>query len=820
MKNFSAAIVLASLFVSAPALAIINSLDNVPAATLLLPHFDVDVSNANGTRTTFTIGNSSATPKLVNVQLWSDLGVPTMVFNVGLNGYEIREIDLRSIFVNGTIPSSTSGFPNCSAFLPQPNLSAVLRGELVKAHRGLAADVINDPPSLNRCWGSVQSDSHVRGYVTVDAVNTCNSLFTISTGYFISGGLGIASNENVLWGEYSISNATTGSAYGDTLVHVEASDTNPLTTTIGLHTFYGRLAGVSGTANDNREALPQSYFARYQLQGAIDGTKALVWRDTDRRAPFVCSSPPPSLGNEGIVVFDHQEEPASSLAAVKVPKASQLVDLENTAVASIPFTQGFVWYELGNPNAVSSGIFLSPQLNQAYVSHIMTSSTTQAGQGSAWPLWPLGQSFAPFAFGSFVECSDGLDNDGDGAIDFPADTSCPNATWPSERSECADGINNDADGLTDFPLDPGCKSLIDLSEEDAFDNQCGDGINNNDGDSLIDFPTDTGCSNFNDLTERRGNACDNGLDDDGDLLIDFPADPGCSSLTDNTETPPQCSDGLDNDGDTRIDFPSDPGCISATDDNEINDACNDGLDNDGDTFIDFPADIGCSSLVDPSENNPQCNDGIDNDGDTFIDFPADIGCASLTADRERTECSDGFDNDFDSFTDFPTDPQCLSASDNSETILNALAQCSDTIDNNGDGRVDFPNDANCSSPNDDFEIAECADNNQDNDLDGLADFGGGASNDPGCTSATDQNELANSLRRQCSDGFDNDGDNFADFPQDTGCTSANDDVEFTPNQVVGLLNRDVPSLNTWGALVMLLSLGLIGLGFGRRRGLV
>jgi len=58
---------------------------------------------------------------------------------------------------------------------------------------------------------------------------------------------------------------------------------------------------------------------------------------------------------------------------------------------------------------------------------------------------------------------------------------------------CSDGIDNDADGKIDFPSDPGCDSLTDGDETDAPKMACEDGIDN-DGDGDIDFPSDSGCS--------------------------------------------------------------------------------------------------------------------------------------------------------------------------------------------------------------------------------------------------------------------------------------------------------------------------------------
>jgi len=67
-------------------------------------------------------------------------------------------------------------------------------------------------------------------------------------------------------------------------------------------------------------------------------------------------------------------------------------------------------------------------------------------------------------------CADGLDNDADGKIDYPADPGCSAASDYSEAdpppapAACADGLDNDGDGRVDYPNDPGCASAADTDE--------------------------------------------------------------------------------------------------------------------------------------------------------------------------------------------------------------------------------------------------------------------------------------------------------------------------------------------------------------------
>ncbi len=93
---------------------------------------------------------------------------------------------------------------------------------------------------------------------------------------------------------------------------------------------------------------------------------------------------------------------------------------------------------------------------------------------------------------------------------------------------CNDGLDNDGDGKIDYPADPGCMNFVDASEVDPPPVACNDGLDN-DGDGNIDYPADPGCMYPTDESEVDPPpvACNDGLDNDGDGKIDYPADPGC-----------------------------------------------------------------------------------------------------------------------------------------------------------------------------------------------------------------------------------------------------------------------------------------------------
>lgn len=139
------------------------------------------------------------------------------------------------------------------------------------------------------------------------------------------------------------------------------------------------------------------------------------------------------------------------------------------------------------------------------------------------------------------ECNDQVDNDGDGATDFPADFSCSGPQDDNEtdpKSQCQDGLDNDKDGLTDL-ADPDCNNNPQNNSEKnkgpAGSPECSDGLDN-EGDGATDYLQDFSCGgNPVGGNEAKPEAqCQNKLDDDTDGKIDA-GDPDCESPQDNNE---------------------------------------------------------------------------------------------------------------------------------------------------------------------------------------------------------------------------------------------------------------------------------------------
>ena len=137
MRNCAIVLLLAGLLASAPARAVICTVDEVPAATLLLPYFEVDLGEPVGPRTLFSVNNASATAVLAHVVVWSDLSVPVLDFNIYLTGYDVQTINLRDVLARHPAADRLGRAGPERHHLPA---GAVLAGhQLRELHRAAAA---------------------------------------------------------------------------------------------------------------------------------------------------------------------------------------------------------------------------------------------------------------------------------------------------------------------------------------------------------------------------------------------------------------------------------------------------------------------------------------------------------------------------------------------------------------------------------------------------------------------------------------------------------------------------------------------------------
>jgi hypothetical protein len=381
-----------------------NAISETAGATLLVPYFEVDLSNPNGRNTVFTIdkggrldlsgpsqflNSNIPTAVLAHVTIWSDLGVPVYNFNVYLTGYDVETVNMRSV-LTGTLPRTASAgqdpsdtispkgplsqdinFASCTGQLPPAPLTATQISNLDAALTGNAA------PTL--CSGRKLGDNVARGYVTVDVVNNCTLRNPGDPGYFAPGGTGDATNQNHLTGEVFYVDPSKSLIRGGNVVHIHAnnnSPSDPLVTTSGNYTFYGRLTGFN--AADNRQPLSTLFVARFNPVGGssswrfpavIQPASLIVWRDPKvLQGPFTCGTLPSwyPLGQENITAFDEQERPQTITGVSPFPAATQLVLIGGSALP-VSAPSGIIYLNLNTTVAGTAGPTSDPSVAQAWV---------------------------------------------------------------------------------------------------------------------------------------------------------------------------------------------------------------------------------------------------------------------------------------------------------------------------------------------------------------------------------------------------------------------------------------------------------------------
>jgi hypothetical protein len=371
-----------------------------PAATLLLPYFEVALpKNPNGKQkgvnTLFTINAADATAILAHVTIWSDLSVPVLTFDVYLTGYDSQTIDLFEV-IHGRLPQTASvgqdPNPEGSEISPHGPVSqdinfascgvgpALPPADLPEGSvEHLRASLTGQPSALfgNQCLGRDYEEKKpiARGFVTIDLVNSCSSLFPNQPGYF-----GITTtDQNNLFGEWYIVDKK--GVYGDNLVALRA---DPLEFVPGDYTFYGRF--VADTATDHRHPLATNWAGRFSNDPKDrlfpGGTEVIAWRDPKLpQNAFNCATTPTffPMIQEQIVAFDDEENVEAPEIPAVPPLPPQVVTpfpgvTQKTAVGDeqlpVTFPRGFLVLNLNTAIAGQTTNTGDPAAAQSFVTMV------------------------------------------------------------------------------------------------------------------------------------------------------------------------------------------------------------------------------------------------------------------------------------------------------------------------------------------------------------------------------------------------------------------------------------------------------------------
>jgi len=308
-----------------------------PAATLLLPYFEVDTTGATGQTTYFTITNVTRYPQIAHVTLWTDWAYPVLSFNIFLTGYDVQAINLYDVIVRGIVaaPSGTAASRRRSQSPPSGgNLRARLdcagapatlpASVLAEVRNALRTGVFNPGGGISSCGTVGGVHSNAIGYATIDVVAGCTNLLPSDPAYYTTDLL----FDNVLIGDYQqLGGSPSGTgpslgfdAAGNPMVHIRAvpegggagSAAGAPPETNLPYTFYDRFTPAANRTIDRRQPLPANFAARF-ISGGRDAyaTNFTIWREGATGTDASCAS---NLKNGAMTVaeiirFDEHENP-------------------------------------------------------------------------------------------------------------------------------------------------------------------------------------------------------------------------------------------------------------------------------------------------------------------------------------------------------------------------------------------------------------------------------------------------------------------------------------------------------------------------------
>ena len=351
-----------------------------PAATLLLPHFDVDMNNATGQgeTTVFSVTNVSTYEQIALVTLWTDAAFPLLSFNIYLTGYDTQSINLYDVIVLGQMApprgtgvdesnrgdfSRENAARNTSTCRSLPHqIPAIYQTRMREAFTRGRVPAFGDEPACETV-GRAHPNGHAIGYVTIDVVSTCTPLTPSDPRYFSEA----IAFDNVLTGEYMQVNRATHSSEGNPMVHIRAipeGESAATRATLAQYvsnfpsTFYGRLTGTS--KRDGRQPLPSRFATRWMQGGPGEfQTELTLWRE-----PLTVTTPSCAAYGHNraqrtteYVVFD-EDENAQAAAYIAAPDADFPVP-QNVVTSTMRL--GFRDSELPEPepDAVAGWVYVN-----------------------------------------------------------------------------------------------------------------------------------------------------------------------------------------------------------------------------------------------------------------------------------------------------------------------------------------------------------------------------------------------------------------------------------------------------------------------------
>jgi len=296
-----------------------------PAATLLVPYFEVDSSSDTGMDTLVGITNISKDPLVVHATVWNVDAWAVFAFNIYLTGYDVVTFSMRQILVHGNLPNNgctssayrfTTRYIDCNGDGQYFN-NTWTAGDGLFTDAGLPTDIacyatVSAATLADwQCKLSIGSydgwNPNFVGYLTLDSALTCTGALpdAIPRAYFALNTLdtdgngrpdhGVLENGNTLMGDIFYYDHDNLQSDGVPAVQIEAWGegnfldghtwgTKPTEwAEQGISTFYYKYEYQAHLLPyDARESLPVVWAFRYIGNDNLNGgTLADVWRSAN-----------------------------------------------------------------------------------------------------------------------------------------------------------------------------------------------------------------------------------------------------------------------------------------------------------------------------------------------------------------------------------------------------------------------------------------------------------------------------------------------------------------------------------------------------------
>ncbi len=232
--------IVAVFAIASSASAVTCTIDQRPAATLLVPYFQVSIGDDGqvigtgpGARDTIvTIANASAEPMIAHVNVFDFQSVLVLDFNVALTGFDVQAMRVSDI-ITGHLPNTPTNFDGVpTGDVCQRAGGGVYPGGFLRVDPDFPATPFDNTLATTEydqvffsvadqlredCGGDLTNLAI--GYIVIDHANYCNLSDPTDPNYYYNNALGM---ENNLFGEIIFTSGEGLPTYALSTVNIEA----------------------------------------------------------------------------------------------------------------------------------------------------------------------------------------------------------------------------------------------------------------------------------------------------------------------------------------------------------------------------------------------------------------------------------------------------------------------------------------------------------------------------------------------------------------------------------------------------------------------